>query len=237
MPEIITESVITDELCYYGCGLTAKFRTIKTNRFICSSSHNKCEVNKRKNRDGLIAANISGRRKKPKNIYADLPDETKRRMNWNKDNFNADFSYDGKGSHKKVLIKERGHKCESCKLEIWLNEPIPLELEHTDGNNRNNRKDNLLLLCPNCHAKTKFYRGKNKNTGKLKVTDEEILKELSKGLTNRQVLINVGLTPKGGNYDRINRLKFSAPLAQLEEASDLSPDKCQFKSDREHHFL
>jgi Zn finger protein HypA/HybF involved in hydrogenase expression len=53
-------------------------------------------------------------------------------------------------------------KCVSCKLTEWLNEPIPLELDHIDGDNSNNELSNLRLLCPNCHAKTSTYRGKNK---------------------------------------------------------------------------
>ncbi len=53
-------------------------------------------------------------------------------------------------------------QCRSCKLTTWLGKPIPLELEHKDGNPRNNSLENLELLCPNCHTFTPTYRGKNK---------------------------------------------------------------------------
>jgi hypothetical protein len=78
-----------------------------------------------------------------------------------------------------------------------------------DGDNMNNVKSNLLLLCPNCHAQTEFYRGRNiQNQGKMKVTDERLLEEINKGHNNRQILINLGLTPKGGNYARLNKLRY-----------------------------
>ena len=55
------------------------------------------------------------------------------------------------------------HKCECCGLTTWLNQPIPLELHHKDGNRYNNVLENFELLCPNCHAFTDSYRGKNVN--------------------------------------------------------------------------
>lgn len=38
---------------------------------------------------------------------------------------------------------------------------IPLELEHKNGNHFDNRIENLEILCPNCHAQTDTYCGKN----------------------------------------------------------------------------
>lgn len=65
---------------------------------------------------------------------------------------------------KNRLIREKllAPKCVSCLNETWLNGLIPLELDHIDGNNQNNNLNNLRLLCPNCHALTSTYRGKNK---------------------------------------------------------------------------
>ena len=61
-------------------------------------------------------------------------------------------------SIKSRLIKERGYLCEECKLDEWRGQPIALELEHIDGNNRNNSRGNLKLLCPNCHSQTPTWR-------------------------------------------------------------------------------
>jgi hypothetical protein len=66
----------------------------------------------------------------------------------------------------KVRIKllEEGfeeHRCECCGGTEWLGKPIPLELHHKDGRKTNNSLENFELLCPNCHAFTDSYRGKN----------------------------------------------------------------------------
>lgn len=57
-------------------------------------------------------------------------------------------------------------KCENCQRTKWNDRKIPLELEHVNGNRLDNRIENLKLLCPNCHAQTEFYRGKNKGKKK-----------------------------------------------------------------------
>ena len=70
----------------------------------------------------------------------------------------------GSFKFKKRLLREKilEAKCVSCANTMWLGEPIPLELDHIDGNNVNNNLTNLRLLCPNCHSRTPTYRGKNK---------------------------------------------------------------------------
>ena len=66
---------------------------------------------------------------------------------------------------KRRLIRE-GLKeiiCENCGLTEWLGTPIPLELHHINGDNKDHRIENILMLCPNCHAMTATYRGRNKS--------------------------------------------------------------------------
>lgn len=67
-------------------------------------------------------------------------------------------------SLRKRLLKEKRKefKCEKCLNTTWNGIPIPLELEHVNGVNVDNRIENLKLLCPNCHAQTPCYRGRNK---------------------------------------------------------------------------
>lgn len=45
---------------------------------------------------------------------------------------------------------------------------IPLEVDHIDGNFRNNDIKNLRLLCPNCHSLTSTYKNLNKGNGRDK---------------------------------------------------------------------
>jgi hypothetical protein len=52
-------------------------------------------------------------------------------------------------------------RCRGCGLEEWRGGPIPLQLDHIDGDRTNNLLSNLRLLCPNCHALTDTYCGRN----------------------------------------------------------------------------
>ena len=62
--------------------------------------------------------------------------------------------------------KIKPHKCECCGNTEWMGKPIPLELHHKDGNRNHNELSNYELLCPNCHAFTDSYRGKNSRKDK-----------------------------------------------------------------------
>ena len=66
---------------------------------------------------------------------------------------------------KERLLKEgvKEHKCECCGSTKWMGEPIALELHHINGVKDDLRIENLQILCPNCHAFTDHYRGRNIN--------------------------------------------------------------------------
>jgi hypothetical protein len=67
------------------------------------------------------------------------------------------------GSLKRRLISEGflDERCARCGLTEWLDAPISLHLDHANGQNTDNRLENLRLLCPNCHSQTDTYCGKN----------------------------------------------------------------------------
>lgn len=129
---------------------------------------------------------------------------------WNKDNFDySRFRYGNKiksAAALQAITALRGHQCENCGLTEWMDRPIPLEVHHLDGKELNSELNNLILLCPNCHALTDNYRGRNINSGIKNITNEEFVKALNESPNIRQALIALGLTPKGRNYVRANEL-------------------------------
>lgn len=65
----------------------------------------------------------------------------------------------------KKRLFNSGLKSEKCELCGWSKRTrdgrIPLELDHVNGNNQDNRLLNLRILCPNCHSLQSTHRGKN----------------------------------------------------------------------------
>ncbi len=70
---------------------------------------------------------------------------------------------------KKRLIEEGYMKdiCDSCGIEpLWKyygkEQKLVLQLEHINGNHIDNRIQNLIPLCPNCHSCTSTFGGRNR---------------------------------------------------------------------------
>lgn len=66
------------------------------------------------------------------------------------------------------------YECNICKISEWNNKHISLQLDHINGDRRDNRLENLRLLCPNCHSQTETYCGKNIKGTKFKKDNEYI---------------------------------------------------------------
>jgi len=191
-------------LCDYGCG-NAAAHYLKSGRACCSSWPSKCPAIREKNKSGLRKANQEGRKG-----YTWNPNSA-----WSKGKTITPTNHilveDSRWSNELVkdrIVKESllDYRCSKCNIDEWQGETIVLDLDHINGNNRDNRLENLRFLCPNCHSQTYNYKGRNKNNGKTKVSDEELLTAYLKGGTIRSTLLDLGLAAKGGNYERLKKL-------------------------------
>jgi len=118
----------------------------------------------------------------------------------------CDFDSLGLDRKRLRVFEEQKKCCNKCKISSWIGKPIILELEHKDGNNKNNSRNNLEGLCPNCHSLTDTWRGRNKSKNKHKINNDVIIKSLLETKNIRQALIKIGLTPKGNNYIRVKKI-------------------------------
>lgn len=97
---------------------------------------------------------------------------------------------------RKRLIKE-GYfecKCSCCGNDKWLGQIIPLELDHINGIKSDNRLENIRIICPNCHALTPNYRGKN--IKKEKIAKNVVPKERKKAKQNSCIVCGVEIVKK-----------------------------------------
>lgn len=72
-------------------------------------------------------------------------------------------TYDrGELKRKLLHLELLENKCYECNLPpLWNNKKLTLQIDHINGISDDNRIENLQMLCPNCHAQTNTYAGKN----------------------------------------------------------------------------
>ena len=67
-----------------------------------------------------------------------------------------------------LLLELANNACSKCgwdRLHPIDNLPL-VEIDHIDGNHKNNHIDNLQVLCPNCHSMTPNHRARNWGKGR-----------------------------------------------------------------------
>jgi hypothetical protein len=71
-------------------------------------------------------------------------------------------------SHVRRYVIERDkHQCVICgQGEIWNDKPLVLEIDHIDGDHKNNRPENLRTVCRHYHSQTDTFCGKNTGNGR-----------------------------------------------------------------------
>ena len=65
--------------------------------------------------------------------------------------------------HLKARLLSAGlkeNRCETCGITEWNGKPLGMELHHVNGDGRDNRLENLMLLCGNCHSQTDNWGGR-----------------------------------------------------------------------------
>ena len=151
---------------------------------------------------------LKGKPQPAKTEYNKKAQIEKSRLTWLKKYQETPFEKLGMENRRRRVFEEQNQCCAKCGINEWLGEQIALELEHKDGNNQNNLRENLEGLCPNCHSITDTWRGRNKpsRNGITEITDEYLLECLKQSPNIRQGLLKAGIAAKGNNYDRAKRL-------------------------------
>lgn len=193
---MICENCGSVHLGEYGSG---RFCSSKCARGF-STKKSRAEINLK------VSESLKGRQRPSQPCKPETAD--KLRQTWINKLLEADFdklAYDAK--RRRVII-EQDSKCNHCGASDWYGHKLVLEVDHINGINDDNRRENLEAICPNCHSVTDTWRGRNKprTNGEKKVADKELIEALEKHSTIRQALLAVGLAAKGNNYQRAKKL-------------------------------
>lgn len=96
---------------------------------------------------------------------------------------------------KRYLREKFGNKCSLCgwaKINPQTG-VAPLVADHIDGNWRNNKEENLRLLCPNCDSLTPTYAGLNRGrSGRNRVLSKRAKESRSLFTDTRSHLSSAG---------------------------------------------
>lgn len=179
----------------------------KDGKFCSRSCANSRVFTEESNKKRSLA--LTGKTPTRSNKPSDLEQWKKNIANtWLQKYLNTPFDKLGMENRRRRVFEEQNFCCAKCNISTWFEKPIALELEHKDGNNQNNSRDNLEGLCPNCHSITETWRGRNKpsKNGNVEVTDEFLLKCLNETNNIRQGLLKAGIAAKGKNYERAKKL-------------------------------
>jgi 5-methylcytosine-specific restriction endonuclease McrA len=136
----------------------------------CSATYNNKNLPKRKKTKECKSCKelIVSSRTYCKNCWSTSIISSLRINEWVTGSWSGGTNYGLSETIRQYLIKEANFSCQQCSFNTVHpkdNKTI-LEINHIDGNGTNHSKDNLEVLCPNCHALTDTYRGRNVGNGR-----------------------------------------------------------------------
>ena len=117
--------------------------------------------------------------------------------------------------------------CCICGITTWQNKPITLQVDHIDGNNKNNDLTNLRLLCPNCHSQTDTFTFK-----KTQSTFSNKLKQYLMEMSQEQVKQFFQLN----SFEEICKITGTSMRSVRKYLKDNSHIKPKWKVHRERKF-
>lgn len=120
------------------------------------------------------------------------------------DHYNSiPFDQLGLRGRRRRILNEQTHKCNKCGNSEWLGFELTLEVDHIDGNPKNNSRNNLEALCPNCHSLTPTWRGRKAKRTRTTWTDDALATALEKhDYKLSHTFDELGLARKGSTYER-----------------------------------
>ena len=69
-------------------------------------------------------------------------------------------------ARRSYLIAKLGRRCSLCGITEWKGQPVPVILDHIDGDPTNHLRNNFRIICPNCDAQLPTYTGRNRGNGR-----------------------------------------------------------------------
>ena len=155
-------------LCEYGCRRKALYK-LKNGKLCCEKNYNSCPSIRKKNGIGAKQSFKNGRI-----TSTSYTPESRHKMGGRN---RGSISHISKIIPSVMLLVRLGlkkYQCEMCGVSTWNNSILALELDHIDGNHKNNDIENLRIVCLNCHSQTETFRNKKRNSLNI-ITDDDVV--------------------------------------------------------------